>query len=138
MTSKILWAAPLAALALSAAAPQIAGARSPAQPDAKAAKPQRSCFWARNANNFAAVDDRVVNVRVGVRDVYQFELFGTCPEIDWAQGIALVSRGSSSICSGLDAEIVASSSIGPQRCTVRNIRKLTEAEVAALPPKAKP
>ncbi|HEY8614956.1 DUF6491 family protein [Phenylobacterium sp.] len=137
MKSKMLWAAPLAALALCAAAPQIAGARSPTEPQA-AAKPVRSCFWARNANGFAAMDDRTVNVRVGVKDVYQFEMLGPCQDIDWSQNIALVSRGSSSICSGLDAEIVTRTSIGPQRCPVRNVRKLTPAEVAALPSKARP
>jgi hypothetical protein len=147
MKSKYFWAAPLAALALTAgaapqmaagAAPQMAAATSPAQSEATATTPKRQCFWARNANGFAAVDDQTVNVRVGVRDVYRFELLGPCPDIDWSQQIALVSRGSSSICSGLDAEIVTRSTIGPQRCAVRNMRKLTPAEVAALPSKARP
>jgi hypothetical protein len=84
------------------------------------------------------VDDRTVNVRVGARDVFQFEMFGTCPEIDWSQRIALVSRRSSTICSGMDAEIVTQTSIGPQRCTVRAVRKLTPAEVAALPKRGRP
>lgn len=138
MQSKLFWAAPLAALAISAGAAQIAGARSPVQPDTVETKPQRSCFWARNANGFAAADEKTVNIRVGVKDVYQFEMLGRCTDIDWSQKIALVSRGSSSICTGLDAEIVTNSALGPQRCPVRAVRKLTPQEVAALTPRARP
>jgi hypothetical protein len=58
--------------------------------------------------------------------------------VDWAQHIALISRGSDYICSGIDAEIVTPSPIGPQRCAVRNIHKLTPAEIAALPKRARP
>ena len=64
---------------------------------------KRQCFWTRSVTNFAAQGDRLVNVRVGVRDVYQFEMFGPCMDIDWSHQIALVSRASSSICTGLDA-----------------------------------
>lgn len=119
---------------LSLSAPQGAIAKSPVEGE----KPRRQCFWAHQVNNFAAEGDRVVNVRVGVKEIYRLEIFGTCPEIDWTQKIAIVSRGGSTICSGLDADLVVPSSIGPQRCTVRNVRKLTPEEVAALPPKAKP
>jgi hypothetical protein len=97
----------------------------------------RECFWTRQADGFAAQDDHTVNVRVSVRDVYQFKLLGSCPDIDWNQRIALVSHGSN-ICSGMDAEIVTHSPIGPQRCAVSDMRKLTPEEIAALPRKARP
>lgn len=128
-------AAALGVAALGLAVPQAATAQAPAE---SKAKPKRQCFWTSQVNNFAAQDDRVVNVRVGVKDVYRLEIFGTCPEIDWTQKIALVSRPGSTICTGLDAELIVPSAIGPQRCPVRTVRKLTPAEVAALPPKAKP
>jgi len=111
-----------------------------ATPD-HAADPQKrnQCFWTRNANGFAAADEHTLNVRVGVRDVYQFEMFGSCQGLDWDQRIALVSRSGSSICTGMDAEVVASSpGFGRQRCPVRSVRKLTPEEVAALPKRAKP
>jgi hypothetical protein len=130
-------AAALGLVALGLAAPQGATAKSPVEAEAPA-KPKRQCFWASEVNNFAAQDDRVVNVRVGVRDVYRMEIFGTCPEIDWTQRIALVARAGNSICQGLDAEIITPSPIGPQRCLVREIRKLTPAEIEALPRKARP
>lgn len=135
MRTKTRLAAALGVAALSLAGVQTSAAKSPVE---NAEKPRRQCFWANQVNNFAAESDEVVNVRVGVRDIYRLELFGTCPEIDWTQEIAIVSRGGSTICSGLDAEIITPSSIGPQRCTVRKVRKLNEAEIKALPAKAKP
>jgi hypothetical protein len=134
MTWKITLAAAAAALiGLTAAAP--IAAKSPVEPAASARK---QCFWTRQVNSFASSDDRIVNVRVGVKDIYQFEMFGHCNDVNWNNRIALVSRGSDYICSGLDAEIITHSPIGPQRCPVRNIRKLTPAEVAALPKHARP
>jgi len=127
-THVALAAGAAALLALSATA---ATAKSP--PGA-----QRQCFWTRNADGFAAADEHTLNVRVGVRDVYQFEMFGPCPDIDWNQRIALISRSGSTICTGMDAEVVTRSPIGPQRCPVRSVRKLTPEEIAALPPRAKP
>jgi len=135
MSTPIRPAAVLAALVVTAAAgPMAHAAHAPA-----AGKPAaKQCFWARSVNGFNAVDEHTVNIRVGVRDVYQMELMGSCPEIRWTERIALVSRGSSWICTGLDAEVIAPSSIGPQRCPVTTLRKLTPAEVAALPAKQKP
>lgn len=112
-----------------------ASAKSPLEP---ASKPARQCFWTHQVDNFASSDDRIVNVRVGIKDVYQFEMFGRCLDVDWSDRIALVSRSGSSICTGLDAEIITRSAIGPQHCPVRNIRKLTTAEIAALPKRARP
>lgn len=126
-----LIAAILAATAVGGAAL----AKSPVEPADKAG---RQCFWTREVNSFASSDNRIVNVRVGVRDVYQMEMFGRCPDVDWNNHIALVSRGSSYICTGLDAEIISPTTIGPQRCPVRNIRKLTAEEVKTLPRHAKP
>ncbi|MBL8556358.1 MAG: hypothetical protein JNL41_18935 [Phenylobacterium sp.] len=136
MTLK-LFTLPLAAGLLALAAAPGAAARSPTEP-AAAAPAKKQCFWTRQISNFASDDDRVVNVRVGVKDVYRFEMFGRCDEVDWAQGIAVRSRGSSYICSGLDAEIVTPSSLGPHRCPVRTVRKLTEDEIKALPKRARP
>jgi len=118
----------------------IALGASAASASDKPAKPAtgRQCFWTRQADGFAAQDDHIVNVRVGVRDVYQFEMMGHCPDVDWNQRIALVSRGSDYICAGIDAEIVTHSPIGPMRCPVSHIRKLTPEEIAALPKKARP
>jgi Family of unknown function (DUF6491) len=132
MQTRTAAAAVAALLTLGATASTPAFAKSPAQPS------KNQCFFTRNADGFAAPDDKTLYVRVGVRDVYQFEMFGTCQDMDWNQRIALVSRASSSICTGMDAEVVTHSPIGPQRCPVRSVRKLTPEEVKTLPPKARP
>jgi len=99
----------------------------------------QQCFYTRNVTSFAAPDDKTLYVRVGVRDVYRFDLFGHCPDIDWNQRLALVSRGSSWICNGMDAEVIThATGIGHQRCPVSAMHKLTPEEVAALPRRAKP
>ena len=131
MKTPLVLAAGVAALfALSATAASAA--------DKPAKTSHNDCFWTRNVDGFAAPDEHTLNVRVGVRDVYQFEMLGSCPDIDWNQRIALISRSGSNICSGMDAEVVSHSPIGPQRCAVRSVRKLTPEEIAALPPRAKP
>jgi Family of unknown function (DUF6491) len=131
MYTHVALAAGAAALVALSAMP--AAAKSP-QPQPQ----QNQCFWTRMIDGFAAPDDHTLNVRVGVRDVYQFQMLGPCPDIDWNQRLALVSRGGSNICSGMDAEVITHTPIGPQRCAVRSMRKLTPEEVAALPRRAKP
>lgn len=100
--------------------------------------PARQCFRAQDVNGFTAVNDRQVNLRVGVNDIWRLDLFARCPDVDWSLRLGIESRGSSWICSGLDATIIAPSPIGPQRCAVQSLRKLTLQEVEALEPKAKP
>jgi hypothetical protein len=129
-------------IALAAAAALLAGqAASPvalAKPDAPR-RQANQCFYTRNVTSFAAPDDKTLYVRVGVRDVYRFDMFGPCPDIDWNQRLALVSRGSSWICDGMDAEVIThATGLGHQRCPVRSVRKLTPEEVAALPRHARP
>jgi hypothetical protein len=130
------WKIAMIAAAISTLSASAAIAKSP--DEATPAKPRGQCFWTSQVNNFASNDDKIVNLRVGVREVYQLEMFGRCNDIDWTQNIAVVSRGGSQICSGLDATIIAPSPIGPQRCPVKTVRKLTEAEIKALPKRSRP
>ena len=131
------WKTTLAIAAIGLISLEPATAKSPTDPK-PAAKARSQCFWTHQVNNFASTDDRTVNLRVGVKDVYQLEMLGRCTDIDWTQKIAVVSRGSSHICDGLDAEIIAPSPIGPMRCPVRTVRKLTPDEIKALPSRARP
>ncbi len=127
MKSRHLISAALAAAALAGASAASA-----------ATTPERDCFYSRNVNGFSAVDDSTINLRVGVRDVYQLNLFQPSHDLDFALGIGLESRGSTFICSGLDATLIVPSTIGPQRYPVTSIRKLSANEVAALPKKQRP
>jgi len=131
MNAKPALAACLVALFAGSMAAPVA-ARSPVEPG------KRQCFYTGAVSNFTAADDHTLYVRVGVRDVYQFEMLGPCPDMRWSERLALVAKPSPWICSGMDADVVTPSSIGPQRCAVRSLRKLTPAEVAALPRKARP
>jgi hypothetical protein len=123
-----------AVFALAALQPAVAADKSAAA----TAKPRQACFFARDVNSFSAAGDRTVYVKVGVKDVYRLDLFNSCPDIDWNWSIALQSRGSDWICSPMDATIIARSPIGPQRCEVDKVTKLTPEDVAALPRKARP
>lgn len=129
-------------LALAAAALLALGATAANSTDKPVQKPSSDqCFWARNVTSFAAPNDHTVYVRVGVRDVYQLDLMIPCPDVDWNQRVALLSShgAGGSICNALDAEIVShATGLGAQRCPVKTLHKLTPAEVAALPPKARP
>jgi hypothetical protein len=126
-------------LALTAALLTCGAASPPAFAKPAATYDAQQCFYTRNVTSFAAPDDKTLYVRVGVRDVYRFDMFGHCPDIDWNQRLALVSRGSSWICNGMDAEVIThATGIGHQRCPVSAMHKLTPEEVAALPRRAKP
>src|SRR5688572_16885261 len=109
-------------LALAAALSLSATTTAPAL--AKSPKAERNCFWTNSVSSFSAVDDKTVNIRVGVKDYYRLDLMGGCPDIDWNTAIALESRGSSYICTGLDATVISPSPIGPRRCPVQSIHKL--------------
>jgi len=132
------YAATLTAAALMALAAAGSAAAAPAD---KLVEPSKSnqCFWTRMADGFAAPDEHTLYVRVGVRDVYQFQMFIPCQGMDWDQRIALISRAGSTICTGMDAEVVThETGIGRQRCPVRSVKKLTKEEIAALPRGSRP
>lgn len=118
--------------AMSLAAPALAAGQDAGTPAAKpAAKAERACFRAQDVDGFNAVDKETVDVSVGVRDVYRLTLFSPSPDIDWTLRIGIEARGSSWICSGLDATIIVPGPMGVQRYPVTAIRKLTPEEIKA-------
>jgi hypothetical protein len=122
------------AVILAAAAILCACAPTTAPPGALAqnASSRDQCFWNRQVNGFTPVDRDTVRLTAGARRVFELELFGRCPDVDWAQTIGVRSRGSDLICSGLEAElIVPQTRLGPRRCAVRSVRQVTEAELLA-------
>ncbi len=128
------------ALMVLAAASAVASTAHGAPAPGKASRSHgtRACFRAADVRSWAPQGRETVNLRTGVRDYYQLKLLGPCPDIDWNLGIGLESRGSSWICSGLDATVISRTPVGPQRCPATEVRKLTAEEVAALPPRARP
>lgn len=128
----------LAALALAAPA----GAQTSPQTSAPArsSRPQNACFNVRMINGFNAPDKSTVYIRVGVNEIWRLTLFAPCPNVNWDERIALQNRsGGSFVCDPLDAELlVHDPGLGLQHCPVTEMRKLTPAEVAALPKKNRP
>ena len=125
-------------LAFATAALAIAG-QAAAQAPAPAAAQTRDCFYSGNIRGFSAVDDETLNLRVGGRsDIVQIKLFAPSNDLKFANGVTLISRGGSFICSKLDATLVVPGPAGPQRYPVTSIRRLTPREVAALPANQRP
>lgn len=126
-------------LALAAVAAMAIAGQAAAQAADKPAAQTRECFYVGTIRGFSAVDDETVNLRVGGRnDIVQIKLFAPSNDLRWTNGVALVSRGGSFICSKLDATLVVPGPAGPQRYPVTSIRRLTPQEVAALPAKQRP
>ena len=115
----------------------------PPQTDASAAPHREArgqqCFYASNITNFTAASDRVVYIRVGVNDVYRLDLMNACPELSFRLGIGLSqANGGSTICSPIDLTIRYRQAGADRICPVRDMRKLSPDEVAALPKRDRP
>jgi len=91
----------------------------------------RQCFLPRQVNGFRAENDERVYVTVGTREIYELQIVGVCPDVDWSQRIGIRARGTSWICDGLDAELIVPSPSGTQFCPVTGVRKLSREEVRA-------
>jgi hypothetical protein len=89
------------------------------------------CFFPSEISGFSHAGNDRIHVHTGPRDVYLFETFGSCRDLNWSEAIGFDQFGAGSICSGLDLTLVVPSPIGPQRCPVRMIRKLSAAEAEA-------
>lgn len=116
-----------------------AGASAIASPDAAPASADRSCFFASQVDGWRSEkDEKTVYLEVGPRKVYRAELFSRCSGVDDALTLGVQARGGgSSICDGMDVELLVSSPIGPQRCHVTKLTKLTAEEIQALKAKKK-
>jgi hypothetical protein len=98
-----------------------------------AAASGRACFLPSQVNGYNPIDRDTVNVEIAPRRIYQLELLGTCPDVDFSTRIGIRStHGTSWICQGLDAELIVPGPTGLDRCPVTSVRMLSEAEIAAL------
>ena len=91
----------------------------------------RQCFRAQDVNGFTPVDRDTVDVQLSSNRVYRLELFADCRDINWSRRIVMRSRGSSWICTGTDlgTELIVPHAIGIDRCLVRDVRRLSDAEI---------
>ncbi len=132
MSRTAAWATAIAVLL-------VTGCASTNSDQQRASNANHQCFFASSVNNFAAVDPRTVNVRVG-SDVYRLDLMNSCRNVTMNQRMSLVSRTGSSVCTGptMGTTLVTRGVNGQQRCQVRNVTLLTPAEVEALRPRDRP
>lgn len=101
----------------------------------------RACFPARKLQGFAKGEPNTVNLRAGINEVFQLRFQTECWTLQDATSLAVQSRNGATdfICSGSDAEIVTKGPIGPaQHCVVKEMRKLSLAEIEALPANQRP
>ena len=107
-------------------------------PPGPAANPpaKRACFFSHQINGWRedrSSRDNVVYLDVNAHDVYRLDMFGPCNGLNEAISIGVETRGGgSAICDGLDVTLITNSSIGPYRCPVSKITRLTPEEVKAL------
>lgn len=132
-------------LALAACVPTDAGSQTHATAGTPysggQAQPHR-CFSVQQVSNFTRGERDQVFLRVGRSDVYELSAAGGCPDMDFARQMALIPDGGtvgSRICTDDRVRIVVPGSTSRvSTCRVRVSRQLTEAEIAALPPRHRP
>lgn len=99
----------------------------------------RQCFHADRVDNFRG-NNQTLYVRTNNRDVFELRSLGYCPEIDFAFGIAFIPNGGlTRLCTDDTARILVSGGQAPRnQCRVQVVKKLTEADIAALKPRDRP
>ena len=110
-------------------------------PEAASAGGERQCFHADLATNFRTSDQQTIYVRAARNDVFELKASGFCRDLQAAHSLAIRSSigGGSRICTGDWANVsVAAAGAGASQCRVLVTRKLTEAEVEALPARDRP
>jgi len=92
----------------------------------------RKCFFPRQVNGFRSIenengqrDERRILIDVGASDTYEFELVRSCPGLRFARSIALKTAGPGRVCTGLDVDLIVNDTLGPERCNVTMMRKLS-------------
>nr|MEA2797643.1 hypothetical protein [Phenylobacterium sp.] len=103
---------------------------------AQAAKDDSSCFLTSDMRNHTVGDDHTMYFDVGGRSVWRAEMSNPCfAGATSSDPIILRDQaGMGRICHKLDLDV----GIRGTRCIVKNLTKLTPAEVAALPKKLRP
>jgi hypothetical protein len=109
-------------------------------PASYALMPGGDCFSTSQWQGWASPSDDVLFLRVNGNRYYRVDLLPGSGSIDrGGQFLINTVRGSSRVCSATDLDLkVASTSGFVTPLFPRAIRRLTDAEVAALPPNARP
>ena len=102
---------------------------------------ERACFLSNSWEGWSAPGDGdFLYLRIHMHDIYRVDLTpGTRVHKDGDRFLVSRIRGSNWICSHLDLDLTLADHLGFQEPLIaRSLRKLTPAEVAAIPPKDLP
>jgi len=100
------------------------------------------CFLIPQFQNWKALDDHTMYIRVNMNHYYRIDMAGRCSSLAWPDAHLITHwRGTSSVCSALDWDLkVEQSQPGgiAEPCIVKTMTPLTATEAAAIPKKFKP
>lgn len=123
--------AAVGAISMSGCAP------TPGADIASSSASNRQCFSPEQGLNFRG-NNQTIYVRSGKEDVFELKTVESCPEIDFTLTIRfpqMLGR----YCTGDTTPITMADGLTPRSiCQVQVVKKLTEAEIAALPSRDRP
>jgi hypothetical protein len=117
---------------LGAAAPALAAARS---------DPGAPCFFVTQWRGWKSPAPDTLYLGVNNHDIYEVKLSGGgSSQLGWPDmHLVSINRGSGSICNALDLDLKIADTNGfAEPLIAKSLRKLSPAEVAAVPPKYRP
>lgn len=88
------------------------------------------CFFLSQVSGYTHAGRNRIHVSTGPGEVYEFETLGNCPELEDAQTMGFDPAGAGTICRGIDVDLIVPTTIGPRRCAVSMIRKVTREDPA--------
>jgi hypothetical protein len=109
----------------------------------KPAPAENQCFPISSFENWRALDNKTMYLRVNVNEYFRIDMSGECPELTYPDAhLITVWRGSSEVCGPLDWDLKVADGSGPGSfavpCIVKGQTRLSPAEAAAIPKKFKP
>jgi hypothetical protein len=121
------------AVALAGCAPTPSGERI--ETDSSA----RQCLFQDQITSFRVRNDTIY-LRGSGKSVFQLEAAGHCRDLENAMGLAFLPQGGlTNMCTGDWTMVVPSGATPPVTpCRVRIVKRLTDAEIAALPDRDRP
>lgn len=91
----------------------------------------RECFQLASVTGYTHARDNQLYVHTGPSETFLFKTLGPCPDLSFAENIALDPATPGPICTGIDVDLIVPSTIGPRRCPVSMIRRLAPGEKEA-------
>lgn len=121
-----------AVILLGAAAPALAATRG---------DPSTPCFFVTQWQGWKSPNPDTLYLGINNHDIYEVKLSGGgSSQLSWPDmHLVSIDRGSGSICNALDLDLKIADTNGfAEPLIAKSLRKLTPAEVAAVPPKYRP